>query len=49
MLQNIVGDLFFHDEGKLRMLVKEEKEPQEGEQLNMGNGVDFLEHMSLRK
>lgn len=38
-----------HDEGKLRILVKKEIELQEGERLSMGNGVDFLYRMSLRK
>lgn len=49
MLQNIVNGLFLHDEGKLRILVKKEIELQEGERLSMGNGVDFLYRMSLRK
>lgn len=41
--------LFFHDEGKLRILVKEGKEPQEGERLNMKNGIDFLDQINIFK
>ena len=41
--------LFFHDEGKLGILVKEGKEPPEGGRLNMKNGIDFLEQINIFK
>ena len=41
--------LFFHDEEKLGILVKEGKEPQEGERLNMKNGIGFFEQINIFK
>ena len=43
------GALFFHDEGKLGILVKEGKEPQEGERLNTKSGIGFLEQINIFK
>ena len=45
MLLSIVDGLFFREEGELRILIKEEKELQERERLNMGNRVDFLDQV----